>query len=93
MAKPVVHSVDNLEAGQRDSIRRARAKAAGATAEELANLPSDREINAAAGARRAEAQEDSEPSSDEGDGTPDPTPEPSARRGPTPSSTPHEEES
>lgn len=86
MAKPVVHTVENLEAGQRDSIRRARAKAEGASKEELANLPSDAEVNAA-GAKRLAAKEaeGAESSGQPAKPSPAKTPETSgaeARRGP-----------
>lgn len=59
--KPVHHTVENLEAGQRDSIRRARAKAKGAKPEEYNNLPSDAEVSRAKAEARAEAQEEKGP--------------------------------
>lgn len=73
MAKPITHTVENLEAGQRDSIRRAQAKAGGAKPEEYNNLPSDAEIQQAAAEAQEEQQEEAS------------TPQPKAQ---TPSPTP-----
>lgn len=65
MAKPVIHTVENLEAGQRDSIRRAEAKAAGKKKEEYDNLPSDAELNRAAAAARQGSDDQEEEKKEE----------------------------
>lgn len=69
--KRVTHTVDKLEAGQRDSIRRAQAKAEGASKEKYNNLPSDAEVNQAEAERLAGDTPDEEPQGEGDPGTTD----------------------
>lgn len=80
--KRVTHTVEKLEEGQRDSIRRARAKAEGAKPEEYNNLPSESEINANKAEAQAAALEEEEEKDDSSSGSSGG----SGRRGPPPGS-------